>query len=83
MRARLDRAVAAMRDPIVFTGKTTFSMAQGRGQWSGKWVITGSKTGRPHLVLDSEIEADQAMDDIRAAARIEADLRKERGIENA
>jgi hypothetical protein len=63
-----------MREPIL-SGKTTFTMRhEDKGQWTGKWVIDNSKTGRVHLILDSEEEADEAMDGIKSNAMAYADL---------
>ena len=46
------------------------------GQWAGKWIINNERTGRPHLILDSEGEASAAMDGIEAAAQARSDLNR-------
>lgn len=43
-------------------------MSHGVGEWANKWVIMNEKTGRPHLILDTESECDQAMDAIERDA---------------
>lgn len=65
-----------MRQPIKHS-KTTFSMREGTtkdGGWEGKWVIVNERTGRLHLILDTEAEVDAAMDGIAqdAAAYLES-----------
>ena len=65
-----------MREPVKHS-KTTFSMRAGTredGAWQGTWVIVNVRTSRLHLILDTEAEADAAMDGIAAdaAAYLEA-----------
>ena len=64
-----------MRSPVKFTERTAFSMEAGSGQWDGKWVIRKSNTDRIHLILDTELEADEAMDELLRNAEIEAGFR--------
>ena len=64
-----------MKDPIL-SGKTTFSMRSGNGQWVGKWIIDSTFNGRTHihLIRDTEQEADGDMDAIAENVRAEAEM---------
>lgn len=68
-----------MRQPVTHS-KTTFSMrpaTNGDGGWKGKWVIVNGRTGRIHLILDTESEADAAMDGIAQDAAAYAEQLRE------